>query len=231
MADDPNYEKEFLDEIFADVIKLDYILLKTEHFPQLSVFTRSDEDSRKIRVFYELAKKFTKEGVLHGFGLFGDGTRRWVETKVIPQDFIDFYSIGRSEKKEIGVSHSEGQRKEPELIVKLHAGLFTYKNDERIYFNNNAIEDLEMREFRILLALIKEANMMVPYEKLAIEASSKGDPISEPSLQKYKSTLQEKLKAVIRKEDKKFSGKIITAVQNNGYRLEAKRIQEFFSKK
>jgi hypothetical protein len=50
-------------------------------------------------------------------------------------------------------------------------------------------------------------------------------------LQKYKSTLQEKLKAVIRKEDKKFSGKIITAVQNNGYRLEAKRIQEFFSKK
>lgn len=91
MVENTNYEKEFLDDIFTDVSKLDYTLLKTRYFPQLSVYTKSNKDSIKIRAYYELAKKFSKEGILYGFGLYGDKSRRWVETVVIPQDFIDFY--------------------------------------------------------------------------------------------------------------------------------------------
>ncbi len=90
--DSPNYEKEFFDEIFINISKLDYSLLKTRYFLELSVFTKSEEDSTKIRIYYELAKKSTEDGTLSGFGLYGNKKRRWVEVAVEPQIFIDFYT-------------------------------------------------------------------------------------------------------------------------------------------
>ncbi len=117
------------------------------------------------------------------------------------------------------------------VTTKNKAGLFEYRSDEKIYFNNKSIDGLEAREFKIFLCLMQKPNLPVMYSELSEASSSNGDPVSKSSLQKYVSPLHQKLKMVLKKEDKKFTGDVITTVPKNGYRLEAKKVQEFFTKK
>lgn len=126
---------------------------------------------------------------------------------------------------------TESRSSENTLTIKYQTGLFAYKSDENLYFRDKIIEGLETREFKILLSLMKNAPSLVTYDTLTAEASSKGDSISKENLQKYVSPLHQKLKAILKKEDKKFSGKIITATSKTGYRLESIKIQDFFTKK
>lgn len=132
---------------------------------------------------------------------------------------------------EVTTDSFEVKEKHRTLNVKIKAGLFEYKEDKKIYFKSKIIEGLEPRETKILICLMQSEDILVTYEKIAIAATLNGDPVTLLSIKKYVSPLHQKLKKVIKKEDKKFHIKVITTVPKSGYKLESKKIQDFFTKK